>query len=90
MIIDKKINGITIFLIWKINKYDGASFCHVIRTAAFFVVTAFVILMNHSWNGDPAAFTIRAITAVIEAIVFRVGDLFIIINEKIKIADGMD
>ena len=57
---------------------------------AFFVLVAFVILTNHSWNGDPAAFKIRTVTAVIAATVFRLGVVFIISNEKIRIADGMD
>lgn len=90
MIIDKKINGIIIFLIWKISRYDGANFCHVIRTVAFFDLIIFVILTNHSWKGDPAAFTIKAITAVTEINIFKWAFVFIMSREKIKIAEGID
>jgi len=58
--------------------------------AEFFVLVIFVILTNHSWNGDPAAFTIKEITAMAAATVLSLVCVFIINIEKIKIADGMD
>ena len=44
----------------------GASFCHVMSIVAFFHVILFVILMNHSWKGAAASFTISAVVANIE------------------------
>lgn len=59
--IDNSKNGQIILLTWYRRMNIGANFCHVIRTKALAMLEFFVILTNHSWNGEAAIFTIRDI-----------------------------
>jgi len=80
---------ISILFEMKMDRYKGASFCHVIKIVAFFRLVLLVMSKNQEWKGDLASF-VKSASAPPDKIIVWISFVFCVDMEMIRIADATD